>query len=344
MKCLKVPKKEGEEVRNKLLEEDLLYKKGKISSSDDDQGLFLPLKDIGEKELEKFKEMGYEVVEKEVEERERIERNYEDLVDIPEELKTYLPSSYDIVGDIALIKLPEELGSYKGNIGEAILETHKNLETVLEDRGVHGKFRIREVRHIAGKEKTVTVYREHGAEFEIDVSEVYFSPRLATERWRVVKKVKEDETVFDMFAGAGPYTVLIGREVDVDHIYSVDLNPKAVKFLMKNVERNDLGTKVTTYEGDARKIAERLKVDRIIMNLPHSSEEFIRPALKALDDKGMIHYYEIGEESEKEERLQKLLSEIREENLEVDVKEEREVRTYSATQVQMAYDLYLEKT
>ncbi|MFP3872738.1 MAG: class I SAM-dependent methyltransferase [Candidatus Natronoplasma sp.] len=340
MLCLKVPKKVGEKVRNKLLEEDLLYKEGKIDSSKDGRFLFLPLKNISEERIEDF---DHEVVEREVEERERVDRDYTALVDLPEELKEYLPSSYDVIGDIAIIKLPREIEDHKEKIGKAILDTHKSLVTVLEDEGVEGKFRIRNVKHLAGEKKTVTVHREYGAEFEVDVSEVYFSPRLATERWRVVKKVREEEVIFDMFAGVGPYTVLIGRNADVEHIHSVDLNPTAVEYLKRNVKRNRLEELVSVYEADARDVAPTITCDRIIMNLPHSSEEFIRPALKALDDEGVIHYYEIVEEGERENRLEELLGVIKKEGFEVQVSEKREVRTYSATQVQMVYDLELEK-
>ncbi len=340
MLCLKVPKQEGEKGRNKLLEEDLLFRKGKIESSEDGRFLFLPLKKPPPR---RFEESGYELVEKNVEKRETLESDYTLLVDLPEHLKKSLPSSYDIIGDIALIKIPDEVEKYEREIGEAILNIHKNLVTVLKDQGVQGEFRVRDVRHVAGDKKTVTVHREYGAEFEVDVSEVYFSPRLATERWRVVKKVRKKEGLFDMFAGAGPYTVLIGRDAPVEHIYSVDLNPDAVEYLKKNVERNNLEDTVTIYEADARDVAPKIKCDRIIMNLPHSSEKFIHSALEALKDQGTIHYYEIVEERERKERLRGLLERIKRDGFEVRVQEERKVRTYSSTQVQMAYDLEVKK-
>ncbi len=340
MLCLKVPKHEGEKVRNKLLEKDLLYRKGRIESSEDHDYLFLPLK---EKPRGKIDELEYEVVEKDVEERKKIERDYTKLAEVPNELKDHLPRSFDIIGDIAIIKLPEEVKEYKREIGESILETQKNLTTVLEDRGVQGRFRIRDVKQIAGDKKTETVHREHGTELEVDVSEVYFSPRLATERWRVVKSIGQNESILDMFAGVGPYTVLIGKNVDVEHIHSVDLNPVAVKYLRRNVERNNISDKVTIYEEDARDVAPELRCDRIIMNLPHSSEKFIVPAVKALKEQGTIHYYEIIEEDEKEKSLDDLIDEIKKLGFETDVLRKREVRTYSATMVQMVYDLGLKK-
>lgn len=338
MDCLKVPKSEGEKIRKELMKKDLLYQEGKIKS--EDQHLLLPLKKDIEFELDA---LGYEIVDRKIEKREKKERDYKELVDVPESAEIYLPSSFDIIGDIALIKIPEEIKEYKNKIGDAILGTHKNLRTVLEDKGVEGEFRTRNLEHISGEEKTETVYREHGAEFEIDVGSVYFSPRLGTERWRVVEKTRKGEAVLDMFAGVGPYTILIGKNVDVDHIYSIDLNPAAVYYLKKNIRKNNLEDLVTIYEGDAEEIAPGLSCDRVIMNLPHSSESFIPAALSALKDKGVLHYYEIVENEEKEKSLEGSLQQINERGFRSEILEERVVRTYSSTKVHMAYDISVEK-
>jgi len=336
MDCLKVPKIEGEKIRKELLKKDLLYREGVIDS--EDSYLLIPLKKEAKSQLDEFE---YEIVEREIEERGKKERDYKNLADIPEEFEEYLPSSYDIIGDIALVKIPQEIKEYKDQIGQSILETHKNLNTVLEDKGVYGKFRKRDVEHIAGDKKTETTYREHGAELQIDIGSVYFSPRLATERWRVVEKTKKNEVVLDMFAGVGPYTVLIGRNVEVEHIYSIDLNPDAIKYLRKNVMKNDLEDLVTIFEGDAKNIAPELTCDRIIMNLPHSSRSFIRAALSAVKEEGTIHYYEIVEEEETS--LERLRKKINEEGFSSKVLEKRTVRTYSSTESHTAYDIFVEK-
>ncbi|MFP4142035.1 MAG: class I SAM-dependent methyltransferase [Thermoplasmata archaeon] len=338
MDCLKVPKSEGERIRRYLIENDMLYREGKIKTEEDH--IFLP---IEEKRIDEIEELEYEIVDKDLEIREKPERDYKELLEVPQELEEYLPASYDIIGDIALVKIPDELEGYQEKIGEAILGTHKNLQTVFEDRGVYGEFRTRDVRHIAGDNKTDTLYREYGAEFEVDVEGAYFSPRLATERWRVVEKTQKGESILDMFAGVGPYTVLIGRNVEVEHISSIDINPKAVRYLKKNVRRNGLDGVVTVYEGDAEDIAPRLAADRIIMNLPHSSRNFIGSALSAIEAEGTIHYYEIVEEEKKEESLKSLIDGIEKEGYTAKIIEERDVRTYSASKVHVAYDILAEE-
>ncbi len=334
MLCLKVPKNEGEKVRQILLDENLLDKRFKIRGENDH--IIMPLKEKPEDDMD------YPVIERELEKREDQEGDYTNLIDIPDELRQELPSSYEIIGDIAVLKIPDELQTYKKQVGQAIIEAHKNVNTVLEDKGVTGEYRIREVELLAGEDKRKTIHREYGAEFEIDISKAYFSPRLATERWRVVQEVQPRETVFDMFAGVGPYSILIAKNVDVKQIHSVDINPTAYELLEKNIKRNKLERKITPYLGDAREFAGKVKADRIIMNLPHSAGEFIEHALKAIKD-GIIHYYEILPYDEIEDRKRELIDEIEQIGFTAKIEGTKEVRTYSAEQAHMVFDIKVKK-
>ncbi|MFO7991085.1 MAG: class I SAM-dependent methyltransferase family protein [Thermoplasmata archaeon] len=333
MLCLKVHKSLGEEVRKKLLDAGMLEKGVKIGS--EGEYLLIPVKSDTPDDLD------FPLVERDLETFEEDVSDYTKVIHIPDELEDLLPSSFEIIGDIAVIKIPDELEGYEADIGEAIIEAHKNVNTVLEDKGVKGDYRVREVSVIAGEEKTSTVHKEYGAEFEIDIAEAYFSPRLATERWRVVNEVKSGERVLDMFAGVGPYSILIGKYVDVEVVHAVDINPKAVELLKKNVLKNKVQDKINVWEGDAADIAGQLDVDRIIMNLPHSSREFVGPALESLD-KGVIHYYEILPYKDIEKVKMDLLDDIDENGKKGRIIFEREVRTYSATDVHMAFDIFID--
>ncbi len=334
MHCVKVPKSEGEKVRNKLLEKDLLEKNAKIDSRGD--YIYIPIKRDDDT-------LDHPIVEREVEFREKERVDYREIVDVPEGLKDELPSSYEIIGDIAVLKVPDVLVQYEREIGRSLLEAHKNVGTVLKDKGVFGDLRIRDVEVIAGEDKTVTTYREYGTDFKIDLSSVYFSPRLSTERWRVVQKVKDsgkNEKVLDMFAGLGPYSVLLAKNTDVRKIYSIDMNPDAVALLKENLKRNKVEDRVEVFEGDASEVIDRedILVDRVIMNLPHSARDFIPSALKTIRE-GTVHYYEIMEEDRKEERIEEILSQIEEKGFSVGSSETHEVRTYSASKVHLAVDI-----
>lgn len=215
---------------------------------------------------------------------------------LPPHLLTCLPRAIDIVGDIAIVETPPELKAYERLIGEAILSTHKNVQTVLAKMGaVTGTYRLRESRVIAGKNKTDTVHREQGCRFKVDVTGAYFSPRLSHEHMRVAALVQKDETVVDMFAGVGPFSVLAAKNrIDVK-VYAIDINPKAIELLSHNIRLNRVENRVFPIHGDARQVigVKLLGVaDRVIMNLPEKASEFVDVACKTLKPTGgIVHYY-----------------------------------------------------
>ncbi|NPA75784.1 MAG: class I SAM-dependent methyltransferase family protein [Euryarchaeota archaeon] len=207
--------------------------------------------------------------------------------------------SFDIVGDVAIIKYREEIDVEE--FAEYILKKHKNVKNVAVDYGVVGETRVRNVKLIRG-DRTETIHREFGIRLKVDIAKVYFSPRLATERWRVVEEVQDGEVIYDMFAGCGPFSVLIAKHRDVK-IYAGDINPYAIEYLKENIRLNKLEN-IVPLLGDAREVYKLIpeKVDRVIMNLPHSAYEFLPFARQVLKKGGKVNYYEIlprGEENSK---------------------------------------------
>jgi len=215
---------------------------------------------------------------------------------LPPHLLASLPQALDIVGDIAIVEMPPELKLYEKIVGEAILKTHKNIKTVLAKAGaISGTFRLRGFSFIVGEHKTKTMHREFGCQYHVDVAKVYFSPRLSHEHMRVAWLVQSGETVVDLFAGVGPFSVLIGKKNPKVRVYAVDVNPEAVRLLKVNVRVNRVENRVYPILGDANQItATELKgsADRVIMNLPETSIEFVHAACQAIKPKGgIIHFY-----------------------------------------------------
>ncbi len=215
---------------------------------------------------------------------------------IPDRLRLNLPNSFDIIGDIAIVELPQELTPFSPQIGEAILGIDTHLRLVLRRLGeTKGTFRTREFEAIAGTGGTETVYREFSCLYRLDVAKVYFNPRLSSERMRVAKQVALNEFVLDMFAGVGPYSILISKTHADSRAFSVDINPDAFKYLKENVLLNRVADRVTPLFGNVRQVVERgLRgmADRVIMNLPSESNQFLDVAAQALrEEGGVIHYY-----------------------------------------------------
>lgn len=212
-----------------------------------------------------------------------------------------LGRAFDVVGDVAVIKIPDLLLPKKHLIGEALMEVHGNLRTVLRQAGpVGGEFRTRELEVIAGEPRTETVHREHGCSFRVDLAQTYFSPRLASDRLRIARLVRPGEVVVNMFAGVGCYSVVTARHSQVGKVYSIDKNPAAVEYMRDNVRINKAGARVVPIRGDAREVIEgHLKgnADRVLMPLPEFARDFLDAALLALKPSGgVIHFYDFGQD------------------------------------------------
>lgn len=224
---------------------------------------------------------------------------------LPPHLATSLPHAADFIGDIAILEIPPELEMHKRRIGETVLATNKRVHTVLaKASAIEGVYRTRKFELIAGTAKTVTVHREYGCIYHVDLSKAYFSPRLSSEHVRVARLVNEGEIVVDMFAGVGPFAIQIARQREGVRVYAVDVNPDAIELLKTNIATNKVVAKVTPILGDIRQIAhERLAgvADRVVMNLPEKAIEYVDVACEAIKPVGgIVHYYEFTNASNPE--------------------------------------------
>ena len=160
---------------------------------------------------------------------------------------------------------------------------------------ISGTYRVREYDFIAGEQKTQTIHKEFGCQYHVDLAKAYFSPRLSHEHERVASLVQKGETVVDLFAGVGPFSILIAKKNPTAKVYAVDLNPEAVELLRVNVRVNRVENRVLPILGDARQItSSKLKgvADRVIMNLPETAIEFVDAACQAIKPEGgIIHFY-----------------------------------------------------
>lgn len=321
-----VPRKEGEEVRRAL--KSLGALRQDLAIREEGDLLLLPVAEAVD--------VGYPLRETDLEPREGRPRTYREVVEVPDPLRPLLPRSFDVVGDVLLLKLPEELEPHREAVGEALLTTHPGVRTVALDRGVRGPFRERRTEVVAGAADTRTVHREYGLEIAVDPAAVHFSPRVAAERRRVAQQVAPGEVVADAFCGVGPFALHVAR-AGAGTVYAVDANPVALAFLRENVRRNRADA-VVPIEGDADNVLPTLEgVDRVILDFPQEPLPHLAPALEPVREGGVLHYYEILERTVLEARLEEIQTASPGRALEVlDV---REVRGYSPTQAHYGVDL-----
>jgi tRNA (guanine37-N1)-methyltransferase len=224
-------------------------------------------------------------------------------------------NSYDIIGDIAIIRLTEASEPYGHSIADAIMKVHKNVKTVLAQTGpVRGGFRVRKLKCVAGEERTITTHMESGCAFSVDLRECYFSPRLSHERMRIAEHVKNGEVVVNMFAGVGCFSILIAKHSNASKVYSIDVNPTAIQYMQANIKLNRAYGKVIPIFGDAKEAIKkglRKTADRVLMPLPEKALEYLPDACSALKESGgWIHYYDFEHAKKNEDPVRKTKSKV----------------------------------
>lgn len=287
MKCVKVPLRQLNDTRIKLMENGLMNMEYKIKT--DDKWGYIPVNEYVN---------DYEIVDVELEAMKKFPHNFAELLkdELSSEEIENLRTSFDTIGDIVILEIPENLQDKKQIIGDAALEFTKRRSIYMKKSAVKGTTRVRDLEFLSGVDDTVTIHKEHSARLKLDVREVYFSPRLATERKRVMESVEDGEKILDMFCGIGPFPIVIAHNKNVD-IVAVDINKSAIKYLDDNIKLNKLKGNVKTYCGDIRQVSDdfNLKFDRIIMNLPGLAYTFLDVAVDLIEDGGIINYYEFSD-------------------------------------------------
>jgi tRNA (guanine37-N1)-methyltransferase len=191
------------------------------------------------------------------------------------------------------------------------MAVHKNVRTVLaQTSAVGGEFRLRRLVYVAGERRTRTVHRESGCLFSVDVEKCYFSPRLFYERMRIARLARDGETVVNMFAGVGCFSVVMAKHADVEKVYSIDVNPYAVEQMRENIRVNGFYGRVIPMLGNARMVVEeklRRVADRVLMPLPGKALEYLPCALSALKHNGgWVHYYDFEHATKEEDAVDKV--------------------------------------
>ena len=201
----------------------------------------------------------------------------------------------DIIGDLAVLKLPREWESKRHEIGELLLQRLVHIRGVFRQTApVCPGSRVREVEWLAGKKETTTTYKEHGCTFDLDISKVYFSPRLSFERLRIAKLARSEEIVVNMFAGVGTFSIVMAKLSGVGRVYSIDNNEDAFGYMVENIKLNRQEGVVVPMLGDAGSKARELAgwADRVLMPLPELAYEYLPYGLGCLrGEGGFVHFY-----------------------------------------------------
>lgn len=226
--------------------------------------------------------------------------------DLSIEELNFLKRSFDQIGTIAQLEMPKELESKEKLIAEKIVETYKNIKTVVKKEDITlGEYRIRPVKILAGENTTITMHKENGIFMNLDLNKVFFTPRLSGERLRVLALIKKNDFVADLFCGVGPYAVLIAKFSKAKKVLANDLNPDAYKYLIDNAKKNKIIDEIECHNEDARNF-HKLNADKVIMNIPKFSESFLKCAFDNCKIGGIVFYYCFASTQELKDRIKEI--------------------------------------
>ena len=234
------------------------------------------------------------------------ERISEILGGIPE-LEGHLPDRWEFVGDIVILKLDQDCEPYLDEIGDAYAEV-LGAKTVCADvHGVSGEFRQPSMRVIHGTE-TESTRLENGIRYRFDVTKVMFASGNTDERMRMRNLDCTGETVVDMFAGIGYFTLPLARFSGARRVFACEKNPESYHYLVENVRLNEVGDVVLPMLGDNRSIPGMDFADRILMGYVQTTSEFLPAALRMIRIGGIIHYHDTFPVGDQDRRVDEIFS------------------------------------
>jgi len=217
---------------------------------------------------------------------------------VPARFLPLVPRRFDVIGNIAVLSLPDSLVPYAGAIAQALTTHRRSIRTVVRKvTKIEGANRVARFEIITGN-STVTTHRENGFSYRLDLADVFFAPRLVFERRRIASKIRTGERVLIPFAGTGPFVVPVAAAGGI--VTAVEKNPAAFQFLKENIMDNGVAGRVTLICGNAidASLLPATDYDRAIIPAPYGQDEVFDIFAQVVRPGGMIHLYAFKKKNE----------------------------------------------
>ncbi len=210
---------------------------------------------------------------------------------LPGEVLSSLSDHFDVIGEIAVLSLPEELIMYRHVIADAIISRRRSIRTVLNKCSrLKGINRTARYEILAGSDM-VTLHKEYDFSYRLDVGAVFYNPRLASERRRVIDQVNPGEQVLVPFCGVGPFVIPAAARGAT--VIAIEQNPDACRWFRENVVLNGLEDRITLIAGDAfdLDLLPPGPFDRVIIPTPYGLDTIFGILVPLVKPGGTIHFY-----------------------------------------------------
>ena len=278
---------------------------------------------------------GHRVVEADLRPRADHRAPRDEIVDelrdaLPPEALPFVPDKWEKLGDVVVLRLSDELRPWETLVAAAFANG-LGARTVLEDRsGVAGELREMRATVLWGDD-TVATHVENGIRYRFDAARVMFSSGNVHERMRAAALPARGETVVDMFAGIGYFTLPLAVHAGAARVHALEKNPVSFQYLVENVALNGVEAVVAPWHGDNRDFPHEGIADRVMMGYFPGTRAFLPKAFAFLKPGGgTIHYHDTAHERTcRDELTRNVLEEGRACGRVVAIRDARVVKSHS---------------
>ncbi|WNY27049.1 class I SAM-dependent methyltransferase family protein [Methanolapillus ohkumae] len=289
------------------------------------------------------------------------------IVLAPDEIQM-LPANRQKIGDIVLVSVPPALAHKKKEIGQLLLKMDSNVRLVLNDLGIEGQFRIpnREIigiSDISGADAdaanrsssaaavnfhpgwlTETIHLENKCKFKLDAAKIMFSKGNLEEKRRI-STLCAGETVVDMFAGIGYFSIPIAVYSRPARVISIELNPISYHYLCENIRLNKVENIVEPVLGDCALVTPKEIADRVLMGYVGTTHLYLNAGILAIKSEGgILHYHDtVPEKLFPSRPIQQIMDAAKECNRFATILETRIIKKYSPGVYHVVIDAQISK-
>jgi tRNA wybutosine-synthesizing protein 2 len=205
---------------------------------------------------------------------------------IDSNLISLIPNNYKLFGKVVVLYLPKILAPYYEIIGNSYLEVF-DIESVITIEKIKGEYREPVAILIAGN-KIDAEYRENGIMYKFDPLHIMLSPGNKYIRSTIPLDITQNETIIDLFAGIGYFSIPAAKKA---YVYSIEKNPLSYYYLKKNMVLNKVDDNIIPIFGDSSNIYIVDSADRIFMGYFGDTENFIPHAIYMSKKTAVIYYH-----------------------------------------------------